>query len=170
MDHIRNIRWNDQLERTIQTLSRTIASPEHRLSRGGGARATEKETVMVTTEFSPCARPAPAGPSLTAFARGAAERLAGLWRAARNRRSVGKLLAWDDRMLRDIGLTAYDVRAAMAAPVNEDPSVHLGTLSRERRESIRAEARHRLTSGSVQYLRQPAPRRLTSRSLPFPEL
>jgi uncharacterized protein YjiS (DUF1127 family) len=70
-----------------------------------------------------------------------ASRVAAVWRAAQNRRSVGRLLEWDDRMLRDIGLTQGDVRSALAAPVAEDPSQQLRLLSGERRQAIRASAR-----------------------------
>src|SRR5215469_8332120 len=35
------------------------------------------------------------------------------WRLASNRRSVAKLLEWDERMLRDIGLTRGDVCSVM---------------------------------------------------------
>ena len=59
----------------------------------------------------------------------------------RNRRSVAKLLEWDDHMLRDIGLTQSDVRSAMASPIADDPSYRLGAISGERRRAIRAQAR-----------------------------
>ncbi len=49
-------------------------------------------------------------------------RLVAVWTAAKNRRSVGRLLAWDDRMLRDIGLTHGDVHAALTARLQDDPS------------------------------------------------
>ena len=65
-------------------------------------------------------------------------------RAVKNRRSVGTLLAWDDRMLKDIGLTPSDVRAVMALPLSEDPSRRLGVLSVERRAAQRAMARESL--------------------------
>ena len=45
-----------------------------------------------------------------------ARRCAALWRATQNRRSVAKLLEWDDRMLKDIGLTQGDVLSVMALP------------------------------------------------------
>lgn len=68
-------------------------------------------------------------------------RVAAVWQAAMNRRSVGRLLEWDDRMLRDIGLTQGDVRSALAGRFSDDPSRHLGFLSSERRSAIRATAR-----------------------------
>lgn len=42
-----------------------------------------------------------------------------------NRRSVHKLHACDDRMLKDIGLVRSDVIAALDMPMNADPSSHL---------------------------------------------
>jgi uncharacterized protein YjiS (DUF1127 family) len=70
-----------------------------------------------------------------------AARVAAVWQAAKNRRSVGRLLEWDDRMLRDIGLTSGDVRAALSGRLAEDPSPRLEVLSGERRAAIRARRR-----------------------------
>lgn len=64
--------------------------------------------------------------------------------AARNRRQVAKLLHWDSRMLRDIGLTPGDVRSAMASPFGHDPSCRLDTMARERRNAFHAAARERV--------------------------
>ena len=76
-------------------------------------RRPPKETAMATTELhdrtgdrrreAPRTSPRRRSPASRA-----------LWQAVRNRRSVAKLLEWDDRMLRDIGLTQSDVRSAMA--------------------------------------------------------
>ncbi|HET7718092.1 MAG TPA: DUF1127 domain-containing protein [Bauldia sp.] len=65
-------------------------------------------------------------------------------KAARNRRQVARLLSWDARMLRDIGLTPGDVRSAMASPLGDDPSGRLGAMAEERRNAIHAAARERL--------------------------
>jgi uncharacterized protein YjiS (DUF1127 family) len=64
-------------------------------------------------------------------------RLRSLWRAWRNRRLVMPLLAFDDRMLSDIGLTRSDVTGALALPTGEDPSIRLARASRERRDARR---------------------------------
>lgn len=98
---------------------------------------------MATFEFT-TTTPAGTGEKLAHVALSTAEQVAKVWRAVKNRRSVAKLLDWDDRMLRDIGLTSNDVRSAMSGPVREDPSLRLGLLSIERRAAIRAEARERL--------------------------
>jgi uncharacterized protein YjiS (DUF1127 family) len=98
---------------------------------------------MATCEITSTA-PATPGERLQFMVEAALVRIAGLVRAARNRRSVAKLLEWDERMLRDIGLTSGDVHAAMALRVSEDPSRKLEALSAERRAAIRAEARERL--------------------------
>jgi uncharacterized protein YjiS (DUF1127 family) len=71
-------------------------------------------------------------------------RAADFLRSVHNRRKVAKLLEWDARMLRDIGLTPGDVRSAMASPLGEDPSWRLDALARERRRAIQAAARERL--------------------------
>lgn len=98
---------------------------------------------MATCEITSTA-PATPGERLQFMVEAAFVRIAGLVRAARNRRSVAKLLEWDERMLRDIGLTTGDVHAAMALRVSDDPSRKLEALSAERRAAIRAEARERL--------------------------
>ena len=76
-----------------------------------------------------------------------AARVAAVWEAAKNRRSVGRLLEWDDRMLRDIGLTSNDVRSALSGSAVEDASTRLGTLSGERRSGLRATNREALEHG-----------------------
>ena len=96
-----------------------------------------------TTEFI-AARPARAGGRLLRLVEAGAARVAAWWRAAGNRRSVVTLLDWDERMLRDIGLTPNDVRSALAMPLSRDPTSHLGDLSHERRMALRATVRERL--------------------------
>ena len=98
---------------------------------------------MATTELTHT-RPASAGERLQHLVEAAAARVASLWNAAKNRRSVARLLEWDDRMLSDIGLTQGDVRSALAARFSEDPSQHLGLFSGERRFAVRANARERI--------------------------
>lgn len=98
---------------------------------------------MATCEITSTA-PATTGERFQLFLEAAYGRVVGIVRAARNRRAVAKLLEWDERMLRDIGLTPGDVHAAMALRVSEDPSQKLDALSAERRAAIRAEARERL--------------------------
>ena len=97
---------------------------------------------MATCDITSTA-PATPGEKLHFLVEAALVRVVGYVRAARNRRSVAKLLEWDERMLRDIGLTPGDVYAAMALRVSEDPSQKLEALSAERRAAIRAEARER---------------------------
>ena len=97
---------------------------------------------MVTTAFRQ--EPTPLSERLLAVGFSVAVRLAQVWQAARNRRAVAKLLQWDDRMLRDIGLTQGDVTAVMALPRGADPSRRLRYLSVERRAAIRADAAERV--------------------------
>jgi len=73
----------------------------------------------------------------------ALQRAVGYFEAVRNRRQVAKLLSWDARMLRDIGLTPGDVRSAMASPLGDDPSCRLDGIARERRNALHAAARER---------------------------
>ncbi len=98
---------------------------------------------MVTSDICQT-RPASAGERAFRFAETTVRSIAAMWRATRNRRSVAKLLSWDERMLRDIGLTPGDVRSVLAMPLTEDPSYRLGVLSVERRAAFRAEMRERV--------------------------
>jgi uncharacterized protein YjiS (DUF1127 family) len=99
---------------------------------------------MATTEFDISQLRSPLRERIVVAAATVRARIAGTWRAMRNRRAVAGLLDWDPHMLKDIGLTAGDVRSAMSGPLMEDPSYRLGVLSVERRAGIRAAARERL--------------------------
>ena len=63
--------------------------------------------------------------------------------AMRHRREVAQLLVWDQRMLRDIGVTEGDVRSAMASRFGEDPSSRLEAMAGERRRAFLEGARER---------------------------
>jgi uncharacterized protein YjiS (DUF1127 family) len=68
--------------------------------------------------------------------------LAGI-RAVVNRYSAGQqLAAFDERMLRDIGLTPGDVSSAFSEPLWRDPTIRLSVLAVERRAAART--RHRV--------------------------
>jgi uncharacterized protein YjiS (DUF1127 family) len=95
---------------------------------------------MTTHEITHAERPT-VGERLQHVVAVSAARVAGVWRAVQNRRSVGRLAEWDDRMLSDIGLTRGDVHAALAGRVAEDPSARLEVLSSERRSAARARRR-----------------------------
>ncbi len=98
---------------------------------------------MATTELTQ-STPTGAGEKLRQLVGAGFARLVDLWDAARNRRSVARLLEWDDHMLRDIGLTTGDVRSALAAPTGHDPSSHLHAMALERRMASRAAGAERL--------------------------
>ncbi|MER2605681.1 MAG: DUF1127 domain-containing protein [Siculibacillus sp.] len=66
------------------------------------------------------------------------------WTLYRNRRAVRELLAFDDRMLADIGLMRGDVTAALSGPATVDPSTRLRILAVERRAGSRAQRREAL--------------------------
>lgn len=68
------------------------------------------------------------------------------WTAHRHRRVVRDLLAFDDHMLRDIGLTRGDVTASLAMPVLSDPSTRLRILAVERRAGFRAQRRETIAA------------------------
>jgi uncharacterized protein YjiS (DUF1127 family) len=93
---------------------------------------------MATTEFT---TPAGAGGQFLRLVTTVLSRAVALWQAYRNRRAIAHLLAFDEHMLRDIGVTAGDVRAAMGAPISDDPSRYLAAFARERRAAFRANAR-----------------------------
>ena len=92
------------------------------------------------------------------------------WRLASNRRSVAKLLEWDERMLRDIGLTRGDVCSVMALPSGQDPSYRLSELSGERRAALRADARERAALTRLTRGAGNRPRTIPSKSYPFADL
>src|SRR5262245_39274898 len=97
---------------------------------------------MVASDCTP-ERPASAGERSLELIVTASAWVVGLWRSARNRRSVAKLLEWDERMLRNISLTRGDVHSVMALPAGQDPSYRLTELSGERRAALRADALER---------------------------
>jgi len=70
----------------------------------------------------------------------------------RNRRDVMQLAAFDDRMLRDIGLTRNDVLDAFAEPLWRDPTDILAQRAAERRVSRRRPALDCVTA-----IRPPSP-------------
>ena len=92
---------------------------------------------MTTTEIGTRSHP------VAALIEGGIRQVAALWTAFRNRRSVARLLSWDEHMLRDIGLTQHDVRSALASRVNDDPMRQLGAFARERRAAQRLTQRER---------------------------
>ena len=53
----------------------------------------------------------------------------------RHRRAVTTLLNWDERALRDIGLTRADVQLSLALPYRDDPSTQLMFWALERRSA-----------------------------------
>ena len=119
---------------------------------------------MATTELSQ-STPASAGEKLRLALETGIARLVAVWRAARNRRSVARLLEWDDHMLRDIGLTQGDVHSALATKLGDDPSSHLRSLSLERHRAVRAMGQERLAQQSF-FLRpaaDPSPARRRGR-------
>jgi uncharacterized protein YjiS (DUF1127 family) len=92
------------------------------------------------------------------------------WRRAQNRRSVAKLLEWDERTLRDIGLTRGDVCSVMALPSGQDPSYRLSELSSERRAALRADARERAALTRPRRVGARRAGALMSKSYPFADL
>lgn len=52
-----------------------------------------------------------------------------LVQVAQNRRQTRDLSHWDDRALKDIGLTRSDLTGALSLPFRQDPSLHLASLS-----------------------------------------
>ena len=76
--------------------------------------------------------------------RAVASNVAWYVRAYLNRRIAIGMMEFDDRMLKDIGLTRGDVHASIVGPVDSDPTVRLRILAVERRAATRASARERL--------------------------
>ena len=91
------------------------------------------------------------------FARSVLQRL-------HNRRAVLALLDWDERALKDIGLTRADVRLALGLPLREDPSARLEAWALERRASRPAAARNRGERVPGPYLRLASGRSRSSKA------
>lgn len=87
--------------------------------------------------FAPASRSA----RLAALAKAVVATVTAAWRARRNRRVVRDLLAFDDHLLGDIGLTRGDVAAALSTGGLADPSTRLRILAVERRAGARAQRR-----------------------------
>jgi len=58
-------------------------------------------------------------------------------RALRARHAVRGLCQYDERMLKDIGLTYSDVSAALDCPLGQDPSRHLSQVAAGRCRAAR---------------------------------
>ena len=96
--------------------------------------------------------PTTVGSRVTRIAGAAASLVASLWQAHLGRRAANQLLDLDDRMLRDMGVTRGDVRAAMALPVRTDPSRHLFAVAEERRAAMRDQAREMRDAATIDVL------------------
>lgn len=78
-------------------------------------------------------------PSVFAAVTSAAIRFATRLReAGEHRRVVHSLASLDDHMLRDIGLTRFDVAAALVEPALTDGTLVLAERAREQRQNQRA--------------------------------
>ncbi|WP_244616487.1 MULTISPECIES: DUF1127 domain-containing protein [Xanthobacteraceae] len=73
-------------------------------------------------------------------------------RAVGRRRHLAQLGGFDDRMLRDIGLTRGDLRDASAGPLWQDPTAVLVVRSVERRAARRLATREMVREASQQDL------------------
>lgn len=84
---------------------------------------------------------------IVSLANDAVNWMAGLWTAIQARRSINRLLKWDDRMLSDIGVTRGDVVSAVSGSITENPGMRLSRLASERRianeQRLAAARRHR---------------------------
>jgi uncharacterized protein YjiS (DUF1127 family) len=61
-----------------------------------------------------------------------------------NRRTALEMMHFDERMLKDIGLTRGDVHASIIEPMGADPTVRMRILAVERRAANKAQAAERL--------------------------
>ena len=96
--------------------------------------------------------PATPGRFFMRLASHAASTAASLWQAYLGRRAANQLLDLDDRMLRDMGVTRGDVRAAMTLPVRKDPSQYLFAVAEERRAAMRDQAREMRDAAKIDVL------------------
>ena len=70
-------------------------------------------------------------------------------RAWSNRREVTRLLACDDRMLKDIGLTRSEVAGVLDSPLYRDPSILLARSAEWRRRGLRVVTAPTVQSATV---------------------
>jgi uncharacterized protein YjiS (DUF1127 family) len=119
MSRIINIRW---LNRSSEGKD---AAPEIAGNRQDVRAMTRLLSVTTARSAGPLGVFAPVRPVWN-LAKSLVQRL-------QNRRAVLALLDWDDRALRDIGLTRADVRLALGLPFMEDPSARLQAWALERR-------------------------------------
>lgn len=77
------------------------------------------------------------GVAASAVLLAAALRVIGLVKAVARRRVIADLAEFDDRMLRDIGLSRSDLRDAASAPVWQDPTSVLVVRAVEKRAARR---------------------------------
>src|SRR5579859_2629199 len=136
-----------------------------RATAGWAPRTRERRSVMSAFDTS-SERQSAGGERLIRVAFTISTWVANAWRSAQNRRSVAKLLEWDERMLRDIGLTRGDVCSVMALPGGQDPSYRLSELSGERRAALRAEARERAALTTPRRGARLSPGTMPSKSYP----
>jgi uncharacterized protein YjiS (DUF1127 family) len=80
------------------------------------------------------------GALVRAVAASALRQASALRRAMRHRREVMELASFDDRLLKDIGITRTDVVGALSEPYYVDPSTLLRLRSVERRALARSAA------------------------------
>lgn len=100
------------------------------------------------TQFTTTLSTGPSRPGLSRALRQAVVRaVTGLVKWLTSRRDIDRLMALDDRMLRDIGLTRGDVRAAMSTADRVPPMTRLTVLAVERRAAARALVEARLARG-----------------------
>lgn len=85
------------------------------------------------TSISPTA--ANSATTLKAGALSIVKRMASVWQFWAYRRSMTQIVALDDHMLKDIGITRGDVNLAATMPYADDPTAHLRVLAMERRAS-----------------------------------
>ncbi len=88
----------------------------------------------------PARRPAGLPARLAGLAAALGRALLAHYLAFEDRRAVKRLVAVDDRMLADIGLSRGDVLGAMTAVGTDLPSLHLARAAAERRAGERAQA------------------------------
>lgn len=78
--------------------------------------------------------------ALTALTIALAKTAARVQTALENRRAAKELLSWDNRALKDIGLTRSDVRGALQLPLSEDPTLVLSLIAAGGAQRSRLEA------------------------------
>jgi uncharacterized protein YjiS (DUF1127 family) len=134
MAEIKNIRFTNQCQEAISVLDDRDTAPLRSGESQHPLSLRRWRTAMSIREHDFTAGRSRFAAAVFAASFGLVQKAYALIVAWTNRRAAGQyLLAMDDRMLADIGVTRSDLRAAWSEPVWQDPTIRLQRMAAERR-------------------------------------